>query len=358
MLWIWPDRSASALIDSENVPVPIEEDIADHLERSTVHLYVRYLPYSFDILMENLCDPSHFNISHHGLAPFLSRYKSRPLQAKLVKVMSQLPATAAIQYIPGIPLFKQAQAEFHEPGVVSMYHGTKEEGPLDDIVMLTATPVSAGRSLVISVNVRKSDLYQNQESSPLQRASKTLMALVGHVLFQNALYDGDSVFLHEQEKKIKQMGSSIRTSRKYYTPTTADLLVVAFRKWFENERGCGEAYGGNKQLVTGSELTREEMLDRYEQHTKHCKVCKEALEIIERLSQFLKILPLGALFIGSLTLIRATSAKVVDLNVVLKNVALWVAIAVGTASALLRHLIEKKIRPLFYFKDWVHADND
>lgn len=39
--------------------------------------YFRDLPYSYDVLVENLLDPAHLPFSHHGLSPALSRWVGR-----------------------------------------------------------------------------------------------------------------------------------------------------------------------------------------------------------------------------------------------------------------------------------------
>lgn len=51
----------------------MDDDIADYFEQASIeglfHPYIRFVPYSFPSLIENICDPSHFTVSHHGVFP-------------------------------------------------------------------------------------------------------------------------------------------------------------------------------------------------------------------------------------------------------------------------------------------------
>lgn len=44
-----------------------------------VNWYMRDLPYSYDILVENLTDPAHLPFSHHKLSPALKRESGGPM---------------------------------------------------------------------------------------------------------------------------------------------------------------------------------------------------------------------------------------------------------------------------------------
>eukprot|EP00210_Caulerpa_lentillifera_P009416 g8977.t1 len=363
LLWMWPDRSVSAFDDSEKAVLPIEDDFAYCLEQGsiqgTVHPYVRHLPYSFDVLMENLCDPSHVSISHHGLYPSLSRYNAKPMNGRLVEGIGQIPAYATFCYTPDNPLFKLSQNDFRKPGVLhaaAILETNKKEQSLNTFI--AAYPVSARTSMVVLIDILGNLKKKERKLNRLQQFLNKLKVLAYHVKIQSTIFDGDSVFLHEQDKKIKAQGTNFKANKEYYVPTSADLLIMAFRKWFETEGGHGAAYGGDKLHSNGTELTRQQMLDRYEQHTKHCKLCRESLKTIEIFIDVLKFLSLGSLFVGSLILIRATTVPVVEWKTVLRNLLLWTSIIVGSAASFVRRYLKKNIIPLFYFQDWVHAEKN
>lgn len=66
MVWIWPDDSPSAFIDSAVKKLEGKNYYED--DRYIVgSSYMRELPYPIDFLIENILDPAHVPFSHHGL---------------------------------------------------------------------------------------------------------------------------------------------------------------------------------------------------------------------------------------------------------------------------------------------------
>ena len=58
-------------------------------------------------------------------------------------------------------------------------------------------------------------------------------------------------------------------------PSTADTTVSALYNWLGRHAADGiDFYPDAVREDEGSEyLSREQVLDRYNQHTKHCKIC-------------------------------------------------------------------------------------
>jgi len=71
------------------------------------NLYVRDLPYSYDILVENLCDPSHISFAHHSFMNGADRYQesddSYRLDLKLVSSKTSENGFVAIKDNPPVP---------------------------------------------------------------------------------------------------------------------------------------------------------------------------------------------------------------------------------------------------------------
>lgn len=65
------------------------------------------------------------------------------------------------------------------------------------------------------------------------------------------------------------------TTHKYYTPTTSDLAVRSIRNWLDNMAGPVPWPSSAPADMHTREIPREELLDRYHQHTKHCKNCSQ-----------------------------------------------------------------------------------
>jgi phenylpropionate dioxygenase-like ring-hydroxylating dioxygenase large terminal subunit len=72
IVWVWPDDSPTALEDSTATPLNIPH-ILTLPEQPLVSWFIRDLPYDYDVLMENLADPSHFPFAHHKLFPSVDR---------------------------------------------------------------------------------------------------------------------------------------------------------------------------------------------------------------------------------------------------------------------------------------------
>lgn len=64
-MWVWPDDSPTAFIDSAAKEVEGKNYHND--DRYSVSVpYMRELSYPFDFLLENILDPAHVPFSHHG----------------------------------------------------------------------------------------------------------------------------------------------------------------------------------------------------------------------------------------------------------------------------------------------------
>ena len=83
-----------------------------------------------------------------------------------------------------------------------------------------------------------------------------------------------------------------------------------------------------RKIKENKELTRNEILNRYEQHTKHCTFCRDALKKSERF----KIL--GTIFL--------TAAFIYTENIFLLLLALG------------NYLVLDKFKQQFIYKDYVH----
>lgn len=66
VVWIWPDESESAFIDSAMVePHGMEYNNEEFVVLAP--MFTRDLPYPVDVLLENIIDPSHLCYAHHGV---------------------------------------------------------------------------------------------------------------------------------------------------------------------------------------------------------------------------------------------------------------------------------------------------
>jgi hypothetical protein len=104
--------------------------------------------------------------------------------------------------------------------------------------------------------------------------------------------DGDMVLLMQQEYFLQERKSTTSWKTAYQLPTSADRLVIEFRNWFD--RYCHgqlpwNEVGINVPPTSNINSDRQQILDRYKQHTQHCRSCREALLVVQRLQAVLLI---------------------------------------------------------------------
>jgi hypothetical protein len=76
----------------------------------------------------------------------------------------------------------------------------------------------------------------------------------------------------------------------YQMPTSADRLVIEFRQWLDQYcqgKLPWDEVGINAFGYAKINENREQVLNRYQQHTQHCSSCRSALKNIQTLQLFL-----------------------------------------------------------------------
>ena len=95
------------------------------------------------------------------------------------------------------------------------------------------------------------------------------------------IFDGDGIFLNKQGDRMRHSDLSYKD---YCTPTKADLLVLAFRRYLDRAVQLSEQAGHSfaTLAINGESYMdnndRSKLLDRYESHTKYCPVCSKEFE--------------------------------------------------------------------------------
>jgi phenylpropionate dioxygenase-like ring-hydroxylating dioxygenase large terminal subunit len=130
----------------------------------------------------------------------------------------------------------------------------------------------------------------------------------------------------------------------YKLPTSADRMVIEFRRWVDHY-----CQGQLPWSVTDSSLqlpirNRQQLLDRYHQHTIICESCRQALKNVHRLQVGLLAYFCVALSVAAVMPDRFRVP--ISLPLVL-TALLGLIVYVG-----LKYWLE----PKFYFVDYVHAD--
>lgn len=154
------------------------------------------------------------------------------------------------------------------------------------------------------------------------------------------------VLLQQQEYFLQHRKSTESWKTAYQLPTSADRLVIEFRNWFD--RYChGQLpwsdVGINVPPTRNINNHRQQILDRYKQHTQHCRSCREALLVVQRLQ--------AVLLIYFVVTVCAVALLPDGLQLQLGLPLIVTAILGLGAYAWLKFWL----CPRFYFVDYIHA---
>ncbi|EFJ23274.1 hypothetical protein SELMODRAFT_174928 [Selaginella moellendorffii] len=346
LLFVWPDEKGWE--SAQRTQPPQLPAVFDDPSFSTVTIQ-RDLFYGYDTLMENVSDPSHIDFAHHKVTG--KRDRAKPLT---FKVDSRGPwgFSGANSDTPKIT------AEFLAP----CYYINKIEIPVTLPLQGPKTweiwicsfnvPMAPGqtRSIVCSARNFFTFLMPGPAWWQASSASFLYLSLVPrwHEHWtSNKVYDGDMIVLQGQEKKFLATGGDINAkySQITFTPTQADRFVLEFRNWLR-KHGNGEpkwAAGTSKtQPLPSTVLSKQQMLDRYQQHTLNCSSCRNAFKAFK---------VAGRVLIGA-TVVFAVATGIPQ-EIILKLIFAGLAMASAGTAFLLKELEEN-----FVYKDYVHAEID
>ncbi len=281
LLWVFPfpDEIESQKKNPNTISQFDDDSFAD-----STQFFVRDLPYSWDILIENLCDPSHIPFAHHGIIRGADR--DNPEQYGIEITHESIDGFRA-QKDP-YPLNGKYDIRF-EPPCLLFYDivktsekknegETSKEGKQDTNTYIGlgnyCIPTGPGKCRIITRFPFKFP------SAPIMKVIKATPRWFNH-LSQNEVIDSDVVFLHAQDQ-ILQKSMQRRNQPKYYLPAKCDTMVIAFRKWLDRytDKKVRGWMNGQDQLEVSSRLN---LLDRFEQHTKVCSSCRIAHKNFKRL---------------------------------------------------------------------------
>ncbi|MEB3343415.1 Rieske 2Fe-2S domain-containing protein [Okeania sp.] len=151
LLWVWAESGEQAQVESqlrEPRVIPELENPSDKV----VKLYwsMRELPYGWDLFMENVSDPAHVPVSHHGIMG--SRYDEDKYYDMIPvrKFSTQEGFSFEIRPIK-VPGMKQAIHDFQPPCHMRIF--TELEGGGKSILALYASPSRPGWCRTIGCQV-------------------------------------------------------------------------------------------------------------------------------------------------------------------------------------------------------------
>eukprot|EP00850_Spirogloea_muscicola_P007222 SM000036S13266 [mRNA] locus=s36:245418:247515:- [translate_table: standard] len=276
IMFVWPNSGGWERAAAVAPPVVPE---CDDTATWRVSGLARDLPYGYEVLVENIVDPSHLPFAHHGVGD-LKRKDGKPLillvEPRGLSGFFGTSDEAVMMSKNGIKL------EFQAPNRATYFSVRERKGK--EFRMMTTifcTPTTPGRSRIVL-------------TSALEKKSRSLFRFFPNFLlhlFQQKVLDGDAFFLHGQERTMERLApqSHKAWSRLYFFPTSADRFVLAFRQWLMRHAGGGVQWpdGIDTQLPTQF-LSKEETLNRWNDHTRHCLTCQTALRRLQAVQHALR----------------------------------------------------------------------
>ncbi|MEY3255793.1 MAG: Phenoxybenzoate dioxygenase subunit alpha [Cyanobacteriota bacterium] len=354
LLWIWPESGDQAQIESKLRTPRIVPELEQNSDR-VVKLFwnFRDLPYGWDYFMENVADPAHVPVSHHGLVG--DRYRDARYydMIRVREISTQEGFSFAIQ--PLAPNIQEAVHDFQPPCQMRIVSTFKDGGQL--ILVLYATPTRPGWCRHIGCQV----LIKNEAGKKpggLAIFGLPMPIWLGHVLASLFLHQ-DLVFLHYQEKMFSQRQKGAWLN-EVFTPNPQDKMVITFRQWLEKRAGgtIPWAEGCNLELPS-AESDKQKLFDVWTTYTQQCQVCQDALKNIHRISLLAYVIS-AVLFCFSIILDArnlAIQGENTSIFHVLPPTQFWLAITGSILFAIVGYFLKKFTR-LFYVYEFEHAKNN
>ena len=395
IVWLWgeplnfspPDtsgasRAASGFALPDESAIPTCEALDD--DRFVWIDVSRDMPYSADMLLENVLDSSHVPFTHHQTIS--RRENAVPLELRLRAPVSAAGFEGVQAAAPPLPSAGVSSAVasaatertsvFRAP--TYMHHrirtaparaagapteaGTPTEADFargfETWTVAYATPTGPGRCRLLArfpfrfpEPARRSGLLGrllptlNVPKMVFQR----LPDWVQH-MGQLRVLDDDNVFLPLQERAVGARPGGWRAN--YVMPTTADAYVSAYRRWFDAAGPpphAPHAVDTLQAALSAAPLDKAALLDRHSQHTAHCTACSGALANARTLANLARRLLLAMLALtpwvatrcapaaaaAAAQLAAASGARSVVAAIGALVVAARPLLAAGTAAAML-----------------------
>ena len=355
LLWVWPEAGEQGLSHSQERGPRLISELEDPSDQVLKLFWnQRDLPYGWDYFMENVADPAHVPVSHHGIMG--SRYTDAKYydMPRLREVSTQEGFEFGVT--TSSPALASASHDFQPPCLMKISSTFTDGGQL--ILVLYATPTRPGWCRHIGCQI----LVKNKAGKTppgLGFFALPMPQWLGHILASLFLHQ-DLVFLHYQERTLGQRGRQ-RWLDEVYTPNPQDKMIITFRQWLEYRAGGSVAWDGSCDPTLPPAYDKDNLFDVWSTHTQHCHYCQTALKRIERIITIAIVVAVVIIIAGVMVDARAIAARMVMDSTaslwVAPPLAFWALMGSGGVSAVLAILL-RKFRTLFYVYRFEHANND
>ncbi|CAN1179848.1 Protochlorophyllide-dependent translocon component 52, chloroplastic [Linum perenne] len=355
IVWFWPnsDPSYRDILSVKIPPYIAELDDPSYtkpmLNREFPYGYVIHCLEMYEILTENLIDPSHVPYAHYQLLPNqtpknkrVDREGGSPIDMHIeeldingfdiARVGGDSKFIAPCVYYSSVRVagLKRNEVDGSASGTGKVNNPSSQEPEKRELLVFFCIPVSPGKSRLILTFPRNFAVW----------VDRVVPRWVAHVM-HNLVLDSDLYLLHLEERKIFEVGIS-NWSKACFTPTRADTQVIAFRRWLMRYSG-GHINWGPKFSVLPPTPPKEQLMDRYWSHVVNCRSCNAAYKALKAVEIALQIIA-----VASIAIVAAAKKSVATRSSIL---AVTAAVICFGASRWLAHFVYKT----FHFHDYNHA---
>ena len=232
------------------------------------------VPYTMNILLENLFDPAHVPFAHHTLQ------SSRELASSVNCSVVNMNSSSLEIYFEDNTLknneYRNGTMSFNNPShymLNSLY---------PDVFIkrlhVYCVPIFPHKTRIFVQNEYKDEKFK--------RIYSLVPTWFKHVITQS-FFDSDTMLLYKQEKQLRERNSLYNCTNTYVTPTSSDKPIYFYHKW-KNKYPTIWSIDINSDNTQFPDLSRKEVFDRYNGHTKNCKSC---MNILNNINLMQKIIP-------------------------------------------------------------------
>mmetsp|Transcript_11799 Transcript_11799/g.15408 ORF Transcript_11799/g.15408 Transcript_11799/m.15408 type:complete len:530 (+) Transcript_11799:62-1651(+) len=321
IIWFWPSANTEP---SPSAPTP--QELMSHIP-SVSGTYTRDLPYSYDILLENLVDPAHIPFAHHKLQG--SRADALPINMTVLDE-GDWGFSASFQDRSG-KMLRNGHQEFKAPYTLS-YIATRTPdfsimSKKEQKKAMKNAMKSPPRNFTLNAFCTPTEPGWSRVILPSPRIGGPIPTWLVHILSSRFL-DSDLAFLYFQELALVSPDkANLSPEKAFYMPSESDQSIAAFHRWFQS-LGWGKAMS---QDYSESELPRKQLFDRYQQHVAQCVECQKGLRHIKKTRRITTALCLIGFIWQKSVLVRT---------------AMVVSVIVALAC--------KKLEDYFHARDYLH----